>query len=435
MTDIRPFERDSGAYRRELPSLTPIRGIAALWVVFYHYSINYLPNLDSSNYTHFVAKGYLAVDMFFILSGFVMAHVYSASFTNGIAQHFGSFLGARIARLYPLHLLVLLSFVLTALIVRLIEYLITGSYQAIPLEGVRSWNALIANIFMLQGVAAGKLSWNYPAWSISVEFMAYLLFPLLLLTVWRAPNLAKLVLAVLLAAALGWLVYLTNDNFDQWNGPRTLLRCLPEFAAGTLLYHFFESAACRRFMSNEAVAFGTLAVTILCLHLGSWDIVTVLLFPVFILAAVTNTGYFTVLINSRVPVWLGEISYSLYLIHGFVQYITTQALAAVGIDRSDLATGRSLGLMIIMVAVSMLAASMTYRRVEVVGRRYLRTVLAGTRPTGSGPQGHALQVVANPVAEPKPVGNQEHVPVKHAVGANFSRSERKMVKRFHYDRG
>ena len=55
--------------------------------------------------------------------------------------------------------------------------LATGSFESIPLTGPRSLGAIIANIFMLQGLSAGQLSWNYPTWSISVEFMAYLAFP------------------------------------------------------------------------------------------------------------------------------------------------------------------------------------------------------------------------------------------------------------------
>lgn len=74
----------SGASNRQLPALTPLRGIAALWVVLYHYcgTAQYLPNLDITPHSYIVSKGYLAVDIFFMLSGFVMAHVYHRAFSE-----------------------------------------------------------------------------------------------------------------------------------------------------------------------------------------------------------------------------------------------------------------------------------------------------------------------------------------------------------------
>ncbi|WP_194913222.1 acyltransferase [Azospirillum sp. INR13] len=57
-----------------------MRGIAALWVVLYHYSFTHFPNLHPEHSTRLVEKGYLAVDLFFMLSGFVLTHVYHGSF-------------------------------------------------------------------------------------------------------------------------------------------------------------------------------------------------------------------------------------------------------------------------------------------------------------------------------------------------------------------
>jgi peptidoglycan/LPS O-acetylase OafA/YrhL len=84
---------------------------------------------------------------------------------------------------------------------------------------------------MLQGLAAGQLSWNYPAWSISVEFIAYLAFPFALPAIVRAPNSAKLVLGAVLFSALVWLAALTKGDLDQWDGPLTLVRCMPGIPA------------------------------------------------------------------------------------------------------------------------------------------------------------------------------------------------------------
>jgi peptidoglycan/LPS O-acetylase OafA/YrhL len=234
--ESRPPSARPNAPAGELQSLTSLGGLAALWVVLYHYSAVYFPRLDIGDYSYLIAKGYLAVDLFFMLSGFVMTHVYYRAFSESISQNYRNFLVARAARLYPLHLLVLFLFVVTALTSQLLVYMRTGSFHGIPLEGSRSLGALAANLFMLQGLAAGKLSWNYPAWSISVEFIAYLGFPFALPAIWRANDVVKSVLALSLLAVLGVLALVTKNDFNQWDGPMTLFRCLPEFVLGTLLY-------------------------------------------------------------------------------------------------------------------------------------------------------------------------------------------------------
>src|SRR3546814_8137818 len=89
-------------------ALTSLRGIAALLVVVYHFSGGFLPNLDPGRYSDFVPKGYLWVDLFFVLSGFIITHAYGDAFAE--RARWGSiraFLFARMARIYPLHLFVL----------------------------------------------------------------------------------------------------------------------------------------------------------------------------------------------------------------------------------------------------------------------------------------------------------------------------------------
>lgn len=348
----------------QLPSLTSLRGLAALWVVLYHYCVQCFPNLDVAHYTQLIGKGYLAVDMFFMLSGFVMTHVYYRAFSdsNGIMLHYRGFLVARIARLYPLHIFMLLLFVATAVTSQLMAGSVTSPLQSIPLKGPESVTAFLANIFMLQGLEAGKLSWNYPSWSISVEFMAYLAFPLALPLVWRAPHPVKFVLGLLLFCALGWLAFLKRAT--STNGTDPSLCCV----------------ASRSFcwLNGDAVAICIAVATILCLHFGAPDLLIVALFAALIPVAVVNAGRFAKVTNAAPLIWLGEISYSLYLIHGFVQFVAKKILGGFGIQHSAaLSGGGSLALMLLMVAVCFLAATATYSGVEVAWRRYLRNLFGG----------------------------------------------------------
>lgn len=103
-----------GAAGRHLQSLTPLRGLAALWVVLYHDSHQYFPNLHPENVTNLLDKGYLAVDLLFMLSGFMMTHVHHGTFARESASGYWDFLKARIARLYPLHLVILFLFLANA---------------------------------------------------------------------------------------------------------------------------------------------------------------------------------------------------------------------------------------------------------------------------------------------------------------------------------
>src|SRR5580700_567280 len=106
-------EDDSGCGRQrssgspeQLASLTPLRGIAALWVVIFHFCW-YFPAVHPERYTGAVYKGYLAVDMFFVLSGFVITHVYKEGFARRVTgRRYRDFLKARVARIYPLHIAV-----------------------------------------------------------------------------------------------------------------------------------------------------------------------------------------------------------------------------------------------------------------------------------------------------------------------------------------
>jgi peptidoglycan/LPS O-acetylase OafA/YrhL len=374
---VGPSTEHRGGMRTEQPdqlqSLTPLRGIAALWVVLYHYTAQYLPALHADRFTHLVDKGYLAVDLFFMLSGFVLTHVYWRVFTEPVRGSYGRFLLARIARLYPLHLFVLSLFLATALASRAVEYATTGTFESLSLEGARSLTALAANIFMLQGLKASELSWNYPAWSISVEFIAYLGFPLALPWIWRARRTVKVVLALMLVAALVWVAGLTDDDFDQWDGPLTLLRCVPEFLIGSLLYAAFAGRSWSSVFRRDAILFALVAALVLLLHRGTSDLLVILLFPPLILAAVANKGRAAALLNTAPLVWLGEVSYSLYLFHGLVQFVTTQLLDAAGHDsRDDLSTAASFGIMTVMLVASLLCARYAHHGVEKAGRRRLR---------------------------------------------------------------
>jgi peptidoglycan/LPS O-acetylase OafA/YrhL len=360
---------------KELQSLTPLRGIAAIWVICFHYAVVYF-GFRPEQFSWVFNKGYLAVDIFFMLSGFVLSHVYWRTFSpeaTGHAKNYWSFIGARIARLYPLHLFNLGLFVVVTLAFSVYAYVSFGKFDSIPVYGARSWTALLANLAMLQGLKARELAWNFPAWSISVEFFAYFLFPLALPFVARASGPGKLFLAGLALLALCLFAYLGNGDFNQWDGPITLLRCLPEFVFGALLYAGFREKLWPDWFKRDYAIIAILLGVLALLHFGISDFIIVVGFPAVILSAVMNAGRMAPILNAAPLVWLGNISYSLYLAHGFVQFLTTKSLESYGVENAaSLSLINSVWLLLAMLGATVLIATFTYREVEIAGRSRLR---------------------------------------------------------------
>ena len=128
-----------------------------------------------------VARGYLWVEFFFALSGFVLTYVYATRWRQmWTPRGYGSFLRARLSRLYPLHLTVLL--VILAMVIVLRWVAAKGGYLSIydePWHPVVTTETFVANLFLVQAWNIFPyLSWNGAAWFVSVEFLLCLLFPL-----------------------------------------------------------------------------------------------------------------------------------------------------------------------------------------------------------------------------------------------------------------
>lgn len=165
----------------EIRSLAGARALPPLLLVLYHYH-------EGHGYQHlrafdvFVAKGYLWVEFFFALSGFVLVHVYGSRarelFT---AKGYGTFLKNRLARLYPVHLAMLL--VILAMLIGLRALAAWGGYVSIfDVPGYHphtEFSAFVANLFLVQAWHLfGHLTWNGVAWFVSVEFFLCLIFPI-----------------------------------------------------------------------------------------------------------------------------------------------------------------------------------------------------------------------------------------------------------------
>lgn len=291
-----------------LDALTGIRGIAAWLVVLYHIRLS-LAGIVPESLIAAMAKGYLAVDLFFILSGFVLWYNYADRLGEGGIGEAGTFLWRRIARIWPLHAVVLTLFVLLALALAF-----TGrSTAGYPVAELPLHILLIQNWGMTP-----ELSWNHPAWSISTELAAYLLFPLAVVALrWRQlPTPALIALIAALALAIHLLFALRgHDNLGEEIVRLGLWRCLLEFAMGNLLCLLWLRWRGLRLRAPGA-ALACAAVVAVAWGLGLPETAFVpAAFATGLLALALSRGPLVRALGGAVPRYLGEISYSTYLAH------------------------------------------------------------------------------------------------------------------------
>ena len=147
--------------------LDSFRGIAAVCVVIFHMHI-----VGSITELAFFRASSLFVEFFFVLSGFVLAHTYG--FRN---ISFKRFILSRTFRLYPLHLFMFIIFVFLEFS-KLLAYKYGFVFNNIPFTGEKALIEIIPNLLFLQSWLpfTESLSWNYPAWSLSVEYYMYIIF-------------------------------------------------------------------------------------------------------------------------------------------------------------------------------------------------------------------------------------------------------------------
>ncbi|MET3827180.1 peptidoglycan/LPS O-acetylase OafA/YrhL [Sphingomonas sp. PvP055] len=292
--------------RPELRALTGMRGIAAWFVVLYHIrlSIAGLPPFWLAVF----AKGYLAVDFFFLLSGFVLWLSWSDRLrADGIAAIPG-FLWRRLARIWPLHGFMLACAVGLALVLAMVGKHNPGAYPFAELP---------LHVLLLQNWGfTDHLAWNDPSWSISTEWAAYLLFPLLAMRIdWRRMPI-PLVLAAIVT--LGVLLHFgmagaATLGSEIWTFG--LRRCLIEFAIGGAvcgLWQRWSKAPARPALI--AVLLGTGAVG--SIGLGIPETLGVPLgFAALLLALALTSDRSGNPLAGPVLHWLGEVSYATYLGH------------------------------------------------------------------------------------------------------------------------
>jgi peptidoglycan/LPS O-acetylase OafA/YrhL len=258
------------------------------------------------------------VDLFFILSGFIFFNIYGEKISNG-KLHFKEFAVLRFSRLYPLHWLALIIIVTIQFFRRVLTFPIFLSTYS------RNIGLLLLNIPMLQnGWITTTFSYNGPSWSISIEIMMYLLF---FAVFYHSMSTKKYVVYCLLLIYFGIVITFSKQNTAFFNGQ--VSRGLIGFFIGCITGELYNYCNKNKRIGLMFTVFCSIAVVFLIIFpvvygyciLQNWVLVyTFAFFPAFVFLIIkikALSRFFSI----KPFVYLGNLSYSIYLLHYPVQLI------------------------------------------------------------------------------------------------------------------
>lgn len=360
-----------------------LRGFLVLWIVAGHvllnerfggiYDAGFATHKDFGDLSALIALRFIAVDLFFMLSGMVLTLFYHETFTmRSRGKDIDRFYLRRLTRIYPMHLAMIAVVGLFALTG--VPHPITSGNEAVIF---RHWQASgIVNLLLMNGWGIMPVaSWNEPSWSLSITFLIYVLFPNMLLALKRLPNRAVgygvVIAALILAYALqrAWLPF-----GSQSDGAGAIIRGVVFALMGvtTGLYAVGQPLdVFRRYGAAINIAF--LMLIVLWTYWLQFPLTLLHFAYAPLLLALYAGGYRWV--PGPLAAWLGARSFALFMTHYpmllLLRHIAGPALA-------DLASSGGMGKVfayVVTFGYCLLAAEIGYRLLDApfAGKRQLRT--------------------------------------------------------------
>jgi peptidoglycan/LPS O-acetylase OafA/YrhL len=309
--------------------------------------------------------GWLAVDFFFVLSGFIMMHVHGVDFLVPTFLRARRFYLLRFIRIYPVHFVVLL--------LHLPLLLIAMRMGASVSDSAFTTRSFVLSMLMLNGWGfPGSEGWNVPSWSVSSEWFAYLLFPIIAVLVLRVRNRRQALAVGALILGGAWLLGAVVSGGQKYMLPfwGVLVRVTSEFCLGCLAYRFYTPSLKPRV--GEIVAELSMA-TILIASLASlpatFNVLTIAAFVTLVVGLSRARGLLGSALQSRVAVYLGRISYSAYIVHALVLAVYARALRALP---PNLGVPSEVLIVFGFLALVVVSAHILHAVVEEPARRWLR---------------------------------------------------------------
>ena len=389
--------------------LTGIRLVAAVWVLLYHSQgpLDAIGVLSIPVLPDFIRVGRLGVDLFFALSGFILAHTYLSSLGERLkVDKSVKFLWLRLARIYPVHLVMLLvaGFAVFA------QSIVNG--EELDRSWLNPWD-FIKNLLLIQEWGSDpQRGWNFVAWSLSMEWLAYLIFPFMALVLWRMHKHLPT-----WALCLFWIMSLTplviyglgsSDPYYTENWGSTY-RVLTAFTAGAISYLIVDRLreSDRAAAICDVLAFVLPAIVVAGSVFLAWlpaavspitstdpdaeplpPLFHLTLVPVLIawigVLALSRRGMAN-LLATKIMVFGGFISYSLYMTHLVWFGLWRAGMKALGIESGPLYALS----VVFLLGMSFVIAYVMWRLVEEPARIRMRTWI-GIRPTPTEEAGEAI---------------------------------------------
>ncbi len=368
--DVLPSAQDRFA------ALDSLRGICAVIVTLFHFRVT-----SHVFDVQLIRHGWLFVDFFFVLSGFVICHAYGQRLLQRDVSA-RSFLLLRLGRVYPVHIAVLAAMVA-------MELLLAGPFAAMSereaFSGARDVPALLANLALLNSFGLFQvLTWNGPAWSIGAEVWTYAVFVTLFVLGGRHARLLVIgsgLIALLLL--LLWSPLYLNTTYEFG-----FLRSLLGFAIGVAVQTGYSNGFR---LGGSGAEIAICALCIAFVHLiaaGPATMIAPFLFGVAVWVFASERGMISQALRHRFLLWLGTISYSIYMVHAFVQARIGDFVQLAGSELGLHASKGSVGefptnmiealplsgdlLTFAMLVIVVLVAAASYRFIELPGREMTR---------------------------------------------------------------
>jgi peptidoglycan/LPS O-acetylase OafA/YrhL len=361
----------------DLPALTSVRGIAAFWVLLYHlrYEVERLFPVQYEAFEPLFKSGFLGVDLFFVLSGFVIALNYQHQFQRFDVLLFRDFLIKRIARIYPVYLVCLL-----------ITVLVVGGYLFFDFKYKHmdrfTGFGFVQSLTMTQALSFPiPRQWNIVAWSVSAEWMAYLCFPIVAVF---ANCLKRHVLRLFAIAVVG-CGYVLLMNYIQRPSAMELglVRVAGGFTMGVLVCGMRDILPDHWSNKRGWLLVGCLFLFVTpCWYAISMklSVASVIWAPIAfapVIFAFAQSGAQWGVMKSPRALYFGRVSYSLYMIHAIMLMVTRAVYSSKYIVDSSVFVKMSyIAVDIILVFA---AAHILYTRVEEPARRIILKRALGER--------------------------------------------------------
>ena len=296
------------------------RGVAACLVALLH-----LEAYSNMVYSHlhgmpFLSNSWLFVDFFFVLSGFVIAANYQQRLLDGFGA--ARFLFLRLGRLYPLHVAMLAVAVAVKLLLILVPALLSIAQSGTaPFSGPReSPDTILAHLLLVHSLHLYDFfTWNGPSWSISTEFYTYVIFAACCVGLRKH---AWIALPVVLTGCPVLIAMLSERNMAteyDWG----IIRCVYGFAAGVLSWNIYRlwNGKLKRWLSGNIAEWSAIGLIFAFVSASGTTLLSLAapyVFGLVVLVFAFEAGSASAILRLRPLVFLGVLSYSIYMTHFFI---------------------------------------------------------------------------------------------------------------------